>query len=62
VDDALAELAAFSPRLAQVVECRYFAGYTAPETADALGLSLATVERDWAKARAWLFQALRDGG
>jgi RNA polymerase sigma factor (TIGR02999 family) len=60
VDEALAQLAAFSPRLAQVVECRYFAGYTSPETAEALGLSLATVERDWVKARSWLFQHLRD--
>jgi RNA polymerase sigma factor (TIGR02999 family) len=58
VDDALERLAAMSPRLAQTVECRYFAGYTENETADALGLSVATVQRDWAKARAWLHREL----
>lgn len=60
VDEALAELAAFSPRLAQTVECRYYAGYTESETAEALGVGIATVQRDWAKARAWLFQRLRE--
>ncbi len=59
IDAALQQLAAFSPRLAQTVECRYFAGYTEPETALALGISVATVERDWVKARAWLYQQLR---
>lgn len=59
IDLALQQLAGFSPRLAQTVECRYFAGYTEPETALALGVSVATVERDWVKARAWLFNALR---
>lgn len=58
VHEALAELSAFAPRLAQTVECRYFAGYTESETAEALGVGLATVQRDWAKARAWLFQRL----
>lgn len=59
VDEALQQLAAVSPRLAQVVECRYFAGYTEPETALALGVSVATVERDWVKARTWLYQHLQ---
>lgn len=59
VDEALGELAAFSPRLAQTVECRYYAGYTEAETAEALGVGIATVQRDWAKARAWLFQRLK---
>ena len=58
VGEALAELAAFAPRLAQTVECRYFAGYTEAETAEALGVGIATVQRDWAKARAWLYQRL----
>jgi len=62
VDEALAELAAFSPRLAQTVECRYYAGYTEAETAEALGLGITTVQRDWAKARAWLFQRLKASG
>lgn len=59
IDEALAELAVFSPRLAQTVECRYYAGYTEAETAEALGVGVATVQRDWAKARAWLFQRLQ---
>ncbi|MFN3304262.1 MAG: ECF-type sigma factor [Roseateles sp.] len=58
IDQALQRLAGLSPRLAQTVECRYFAGYTEPETAEALGVSLATVQRDWAKARAWLHREL----
>jgi DNA-directed RNA polymerase specialized sigma24 family protein len=37
-----------------VVECRYFGGLTAEETAEALGISTRTVERDWVKARGWL--------
>jgi RNA polymerase sigma factor (sigma-70 family) len=41
-------------RLSQVVECRYFGGLTDEETAEALGVSLRTVQRDWTKARAWL--------
>lgn len=58
IDAALVRLAALNPRLAQTVECRYFAGYTEPETAEALGVSLATVQRDWTKARAWLQREL----
>jgi RNA polymerase sigma factor (sigma-70 family) len=45
-------------RLTQVVECRYFAGLTEEETAEALGVSVRTVERDWLKARGWLYQEL----
>lgn len=58
IDEALQKLNAFSPRLAQTVECRYFAGYTEAETAEALGVALATVQRDWVKARAWLHMEL----
>jgi RNA polymerase sigma factor (TIGR02999 family) len=58
VNDALDALQALSPRLAQVVECRFFAGYTEEETAAALGLTDRTVRRDWVKARAWLRCAL----
>jgi RNA polymerase sigma factor (TIGR02999 family) len=54
VNDALKRLAQLSPRLAQVVECRFFAGYGDDETARALGLTDRTVRRDWIKARAWL--------
>jgi len=60
VDQALQQLAALNPRLARTVECRYFAGYSEAETAEALGVSAATVQRDWAKARAWLKRALAD--
>jgi RNA polymerase sigma factor (TIGR02999 family) len=54
VHDALDRLAALNPRLVQVVECRFFAGYSEAETAEALGTSERTVQRDWATARAWL--------
>jgi DNA-directed RNA polymerase specialized sigma24 family protein len=45
---------------AQVVECRYFAGLTEEETAEVLGVTTRTVQRDWAKARAWLYLELRE--
>jgi RNA polymerase sigma factor (TIGR02999 family) len=60
VNDALQRLAQLSPRLAQIVECRFFAGYGEEETALALGLTDRTVRRDWVKARAWLRRELRD--
>lgn len=62
VHEALARLAALNPRLAEVVECRFFAGYDASDTAEALGLTERTVGRDWVKARAWLRKELRDHG
>lgn len=58
LDEALLALELSHPRLARVVECRYFAGYTEPETALALGITDRTVQRDWAKARALLYEAL----
>lgn len=58
VGDALAALARVEPRLARVVECRFFAGYTDSETAAILGLTTRTVRRDWVKARAWLRESL----
>ena len=54
INDALQQLAERSPRLAQIVECRFFAGYSERETAQALDISERTVQRDWATARAWL--------
>ena len=54
IDDALEKLSALDPRLTRVVECRFFAGMTEPETAQALGITERTVRRDWVKARAWL--------
>jgi RNA polymerase sigma factor (TIGR02999 family) len=59
LDEALGRLAAFSPRQAQVVECRFFAGLSLEETALALESSEATVSRDWRTARAWLASQLR---
>ena len=58
IEDALCKLAAFNPRLAQLVECRYFAGMTEEETAEAMASSLRTVQRDWMRARAWLLKAM----
>jgi RNA polymerase sigma factor (TIGR02999 family) len=60
VDDALAELAKREPRLAQVVEMRYFGGYNEEEVAEALGLTTRTVQRDWRKARVLLRTMLSD--
>lgn len=61
LNQALERLAETSPRLARVVECRFFAGYDERETARALDLSERTVRRDWALARAWLHRELADG-
>lgn len=58
LDEAVSRLAALNPRLADIVECRFFAGYTDAETAEALGVSERTLRRDWAKARAWLYREL----
>lgn len=58
LDEALDRLAGFEPRLARVVECRFFGGLTEPETAEALGLTVRTVQRDWVKARVLLRRAL----
>lgn len=54
LDEALDRLAQASPRAAQVVERRFFAGLTLEETAASLDVSLKTVQRDWIQARAWL--------
>jgi RNA polymerase sigma factor (TIGR02999 family) len=61
LDEALDHLAMTDAHLAQVVELRYFGGLTIDEAAAALGISTATVERDWATARAWLRRQLRRG-
>ena len=58
LNDALDRLAAFDERLARVVECRFFGGLTERETAEALGLTIRTVQRDWVKARVLLRRAL----
>jgi RNA polymerase sigma-70 factor (ECF subfamily) len=58
LDEALARLEAHSERQCRVVECRCFAGLTLEETAAALGISVATVKRDWTFSRAWLNREL----
>jgi RNA polymerase sigma-70 factor (ECF subfamily) len=58
LDDALARLAELDPRKSRLVELRYFAGLSIPECAVALGVSQATVGREWAVARAWLRREL----
>jgi RNA polymerase sigma factor (TIGR02999 family) len=58
LDEALEQLAAIDQRMCQVVELKFFAGLNISETAQALNLSSATIERDWALAKAWLFQRL----
>ena len=59
LDRALDRLADLSERQARVVECRFFAGMSVEETAEALEISAATVKRDWQVARAWLNRELR---
>ena len=60
LDAALTDFRVVDPRAADVVELRFFAGLTHEEIAETLEMSLATVGRDWAVARAWLKRALRD--
>jgi RNA polymerase sigma factor (TIGR02999 family) len=60
LDEALTSLAARNERLSRLVELRFFAGLTEEETAQALGMSERTVRREWRKARAFLFDSLRD--
>jgi RNA polymerase sigma factor (TIGR02999 family) len=58
LDMALNELAEMDPERVRLVELRYFGGLSLPETAVVMQLSKATVKRDWALARAWLFRRL----
>ncbi len=62
LDSALHELAAMDERLCRVVELKFFAGLTVDEAADALDVSHATVERDWAVAKAWLYERMTPAG
>jgi len=61
LDTALTRLSERDERLGRVVECRIFGGLTKQETAAAIGISEATVDRDWARARAYLHVGLSDG-
>lgn len=58
LDEALTRLAELDPRQARIVELRYFAGLSIDETAETIGVSHATVERDWRTARLWLLREL----
>lgn len=60
LDEALDRLRDLDERQARVVECRFFGGMTEEDTAEALGIGLRTVKRDWAKARSWLYTELYD--
>ncbi len=58
LDEALTTLSAFDPRQARVVELRFFAGLGIDETAKVMGISVATVNREWSVAKAWLRREL----
>jgi len=60
INDALLALESVDPALSQVVEMRYFAGYSEPEVAEMLGISERTVRRQWDKARMFLLETLKD--
>ena len=59
LDDALNQLEELNPRLAEVVECRYFGEMSIEDTAEALDISVSTVKRDWTKARGFLYKELK---
>ena len=62
LDDALDALAGLDEREAKIVELRFFGGLTEAETAEVLGISVRTVKRDWAVAKAWLLREMKSGG
>lgn len=59
LDEALGRLEALEPRAAQIVDLRFFGGFSAEETAEILQVSLSTVRRDWERARAFLYNDLK---
>ena len=59
LDEALSELAKVDERRARIVDCRFFAGLSESETAEALGISLRTVQREWNQAREWLGEQMK---
>lgn len=60
LNEAVERLATEMPRLADVIECRFFGGFGEAETATMLNVSIRTVQRDWLKARAWLYRELNN--
>lgn len=61
LNDALGHLADISPKQSEIVELRFFSGLSIEETSDVLGISPATVKRNWIAARAWLFREMKRG-
>ena len=61
LDEALSRLESIDPRASRVVELRYFTGLSEREAAEALGVSISTLKRDWSFARAWLLDQLGSG-
>jgi RNA polymerase sigma factor (TIGR02999 family) len=61
LDAAITKLASMDPQQAKVVEVRYFGGCSIEETAQVIGVSVATIKRDWASAKAWLAHELKEG-
>lgn len=62
LDDALQDLARLDPQQSRLVELRYFAGLSIEESGEVLGVSPATVKREWAAAKAWLYRELSERG
>ena len=62
LDEALERLSNLDPRLSGIVECRFFGGLTVSETAETMGLSLRTAEREWERARTHLYRMLQPDG
>jgi len=58
LDNALTGIAEIDPRLVKIIECRYFAGLTVRETAEALDMAVRTVERDWQRAKGYLLEIM----
>ena len=59
LDQALESLVAFDPQQSRIVELRFFAGLSIDETAEVLKISPATVKREWAMAKAWLYREMK---
>jgi RNA polymerase sigma-70 factor (ECF subfamily) len=59
LDEALTRLETLDPRMSRVVECRFFGGLTVDETAEVLAVSPSTIDRDWGKAKLWLYREMR---
>jgi DNA-directed RNA polymerase specialized sigma24 family protein len=62
LEEALGTLATINPRASQVVELRFFGGFSVEETAEAVGISVRTVINDWNTARGWLYRELSTQG